>query len=529
MSMKPVLQAKDRLGREKWFLVLYTCAGLLVYHMLISKGLFNHYDGLWHPARYYGGDWEVSIGRWFWPLIDKLRFGLSAAPMNTFLSLILTGLGHVLLFDLFEIKKDAAKLLISLLWIGSTVFSVALSYVYMSVTFAAAYLFAVAAAYVLIRWKNVAGILVSACLFALSMGCYQGYIGVTCLILCAYFIVLSSRAAKMAEILKYCIRVLGMILCGGILYLIGTKISVRLWKISLDEYGGAASVTPIGILRNIPHGVKLCYTEFYKFFATSSRHNNYFKENHCIVLLFAVLILIMAVCLFQVFKKSIPHALLMILGAALLPLAANFVLLIAIESRYIAIQASSGMAMMPGVLVCMTLASMTDPAPKTKSGKPVFFRAELLAVAVLTVALAWAQICSVTNDQMAMQEGRTSVTTIANMIAEDLKEEGLITAEEKVCIFGLPAMNKLFYKYQSWEEANGYAKFGAWSTATGCDFYSWRSTYRYLCGLSLNFCSLGDYNQLKKTKELKKMPTYPEQGSIRKIGEFIVVKVSDKY
>ena len=151
------------------------------------------------------------------------------------------------------------------------------------------------------------------------------------------------------------------------------------------------------------------------------------------------------------------------------------------------------------------------------------------AVTVLTVLLAWSEICSVTNDQLAMEEGRTSVTTIANMVAKDLKDEGLITAEEKICIFGLPAMNKLFYKYQAWEEANNYAKFGRWSVAPGCDFYSWRSTYRYLCGLSLNFCSRGEYYELKDMDEVKKMPTYPEQGSIRKIGEFIVVKVSDKY
>ena len=147
MSLKTALQKINRLRREKRFLLLYICAGCIVYFLLISKGLFNHYDGLWHPARYYAGDWEVSIGRWVWPLIDKLRFGLVSASMNTLISLLLTGLGHTLLFALFDIRKDAGKVLISLLWIGSTVFSVALSYVYMSSTFAAAFLFAAAAAY----------------------------------------------------------------------------------------------------------------------------------------------------------------------------------------------------------------------------------------------------------------------------------------------------------------------------------------------------------------------------------------------
>ena len=529
MSLQPVLQAANKLRKEKRFLLLYVFAGCIVYYLLISKGLFNHYDGLWHPARYYAGDWEVSIGRWVWPLIDKFRFGLVSAPMNTLISLLLTGLGHVLLFDLFDVKNDAGKLLISLLWIGSTVFSVALSYVYMSSTFAAAFLFAVAAAFLLIRLDTVPGILLSACSFALSMACYQGYIGVTCLILCAYFIVLCSRMEKIGRIGKFCAGTIGMILCGGIVYFAGTKISVRVRHISLDQYGGAASITPGAIFRNIPAGVKLCYIEFYKFFATSTRHNNYFKENHATVLLFAALMVFMAVCLIRAAKKSVPHALLMLAGAVLLPLAANFVLLIAIESTYIQIQASSGMAMMPGVLVCMTYAAVKEAVPQTFGGKSPVFRTGFAAAAVLTVLLSWVQVCSVTNDQLAMEEGMTSVATIANMVAKDLKDEGLITSDEKICIMGVPAKNKLFYKYRAWDEANRYARFGMWSTAPDCDFYSWRSTYRYLCGLSLNFCSSGDYRELKSSEEVKKMPVYPEQGSIKKIGDFIVVKVSDKY
>lgn len=529
MSIQPALQTMDRLRKEKRFLILYTFAGIIIYYTLISKGLFNHYDGLWHPSRYYAGEWEVSIGRWIVPLVDKARFGLVSAPMNTLISLLLTGIGHILLFDLFGLKNDAGKLLVSLLWIGSCVFCMTLSYLFTSPAYAVAFLFAAASAYTLIRQNNWGGLLLSACFFALTMGSYQGYIGVTCLILCAYFIVFCSRTEKVADIAKYCLRVAGMILCGGIFYLIGTKIITRITKISLDEYGGAASITPAVILRNLPQGVKLCYTEFYKFFATSSRHNNYFKENHCTVLLFAVLMVIMAVCVFKVLQKNVPGAVMMVIGAALLPLAANFVVLIAVGSTYIQLQTASGMAMMPGVLICMTYAAAAEHADAANVRKSKSYLLKATAVTVLTVLLAWSEICSVTNDQLAMEEGRTSVTTIANMVAKDLKDEGLITAEEKICIFGLPAMNKLFYKYQAWEEANNYAKFGRWSVAPGCDFYSWRSTYRYLCGLSLNFCSRGEYYELKDMDEVKKMPTYPEQGSIRKIGEFIVVKVSDKY
>jgi His/Glu/Gln/Arg/opine family amino acid ABC transporter permease subunit len=102
--------------------------------------------------------------------------------MNTLISLLLTGIGHILLFDLFGLKNDAGKLLVSLLWIGSCVFCMTLSYLFTSPAYAVAFLFAAASAYTLIRQNNWVGLLLSACFFALTMGSYQGYIGVTCLI-----------------------------------------------------------------------------------------------------------------------------------------------------------------------------------------------------------------------------------------------------------------------------------------------------------------------------------------------------------
>ena len=169
MFLQLILDATNKLREEIRFLLLYTCAGCIVYYLLISHGLFNHYDGLWHPSRFYAGDWEVSLGRWVWPYIDRFRFGLVSAPMNALFSLIMTGLGHCLLFRLFDVKSVFVRLLTGLLWIGSTAFSVSLSYVYMSPTFAAAFLFSIAAVYVLIRVNTAAGFVSSAFLFALSM------------------------------------------------------------------------------------------------------------------------------------------------------------------------------------------------------------------------------------------------------------------------------------------------------------------------------------------------------------------------
>ena len=529
MFLQLILDATNKLREEIRFLLLYTCAGCIVYYLLISHGLFNHYDGLWHPSRFYAGDWEVSLGRWVWPYIDRFRFGLVSAPMNALFSLIMTGLGHCLLFRLFDVKSVFVRLLTGLLWIGSTAFSVSLSYVYMSPTFAAAFLFSIAAVYVLIRVNTAAGFVSSAFLFALSMGCYQAYSGVSCLILCAYFIVLFSRTEPVTDILKYCVKTACMILGGGILYLLGTKLHLHLRNIALEEYGGASSVTAGAIVRNLPSGIKLCYTEFYKYFATSSRHSNYFKENQATLLVFSVLIVIMAVRLFGVARKSLLHAVLMSAGAVLLPLAANFVLLLAVDSTYIKIQMSCGMAMMPSVLLCMTHLTVCGIVQRIPGKKTLIPRTAAALVTISTALLVWFRICSVTNDQLAMEEGRTSVSAIAQMVTDDLMDEDVIVSGEKICIIGIPSENTLFFRNEAWKQANQFARFGRWSVTAECDFFSWRSTFKYLRGLNLNFCSPGEYGKLKKSEKVEEMPCYPAQGSIQKIGDIVVVKISDQY
>ena len=104
-----------------------------------------------------------------------------------------------------------------------------------------------------------------------------------------------------------------------------------------------------------------------------------------------------------------------------------------------------------------------------------------------------------TNDQLAMEEGRTSVSAIAQMVTDDLMDEDVIVSGEKICIIGIPSENTLFFRNEAWKQANQFARFGRWSVTAECDFFSWRSTFKYLRGLNLNFCSPGEYGKLKKS------------------------------
>ena len=69
---------------------------VVVYFPLMSQKLTNTFDGLWMDTYYIAGGWELSIGRWLWPLADALRFGVQTDPINSLLTLSLVTLSFIL-------------------------------------------------------------------------------------------------------------------------------------------------------------------------------------------------------------------------------------------------------------------------------------------------------------------------------------------------------------------------------------------------------------------------------------------------
>ena len=92
---------------------------------------------------------------------------------------------------------------------------------------------------------------------------------------------------------------------------------------------------------------------------------------------------------------------------------------------------------------------------------------------------------------------------------------------------GVPAYNSLFAVSRLYEASNMYAHFGGWYNEPSCTRRSWQGVFSYLCGANLTMCSSGDYGALYGNDTVRDMPSYPEEGFIRRIGDIVVVKVAE--
>ena len=203
------------------FLILWIYA-LLVHLPLLVLRLTNDLDGLWNQDDYMAGAWELSIGRWFWPFLDKARFGVSLDPLPAMFSLAVYVLSFLLILRLLDLATSVLTMLCGFLFLGSVGIVCQMSFGYMAITFAVSFFLAVLSVWVLLvpaesvpgfftqcaavssslRIKkrgarfsslSILRILLSSVCIALMMGCYQAGIGTTALV--SLFVLLYSFAA----------------------------------------------------------------------------------------------------------------------------------------------------------------------------------------------------------------------------------------------------------------------------------------------------------------------------------------------
>lgn len=69
--------------------------GSVLYSQLMTHQLVNAYDGLWEYTYHSAGKWELSLGRWFWLYLDKIRFGINNDPWTSILTNFVILIRHV--------------------------------------------------------------------------------------------------------------------------------------------------------------------------------------------------------------------------------------------------------------------------------------------------------------------------------------------------------------------------------------------------------------------------------------------------
>ncbi len=516
LMMKLENKISNWMERHKKYIFISIFFGISVYFMMLSESLVNSYDGIWHTSNFVAGSWETSLGRGILYYIDRIRGGVVSTPLNSILALLIISITSALILDFFDKVNITMCILTSLLFVANSVTCVTLSYCFTSVGYGMAFLFSVLSVR-FICWENkISGVLSGAFFVAMSLGCYQAYFGVICLLVLLQAMKMFLNCIKFKEILFFIMKSILVIIIGGFFYIVMSKVLLAKYGIGFAEYRGASDVSIAKILVSLPESVRLCYREFYSFFVTNKMQTSFDKTT----ILLAGIGLMMFICLcrhlFVIWHISKTHTLCFLACVCLIPLACNAVILLAGGgmSTLMSMGMVSGVVLLPMVLI---------PA----EGKEGFFIKHIWYI--LGCMLLWVNILTVTNDQLALKQGKTATTELAETIVGELVSGGYLENGAEVALVGKPCESNLFAKRGAWYRANWYAKFGDWWIDAANNRKSWTGVLEECCSINLRLCSVEKYDELHQRGEFLSMPIFPARGSIKKIDGIVVVKVSDVY
>lgn len=256
-------------GSHIKFIFTNLMLGVLIYFTMMSENLVNSNDGIFYTSNYIAGNLEKSSGRGMLRYLDRIRSGVVSVPLNTILTLFIISIAGVLLLELFLINNTVIKILITLSLLANPVICATLPYAYTSVNYGLAFLSAIFAVYCIYYCSShKLGVVCGGVCIAFSLGCYQAYFDVTCLVILLLLIKMIIDNEEWNKIVVFSIKSILSIIIGGMFYFIYTKILLMRAGIELSSYKGVSEVSLKRTFTNLLEAVPRCYRNFGDFFGT---------------------------------------------------------------------------------------------------------------------------------------------------------------------------------------------------------------------------------------------------------------------
>ncbi len=446
----------------------------------------------------------ISIGRFLIPVYDLIK-GCAAAPwLIGILFIIWMSLSSFFICEILEIKGSVLSCLASgILCTNMALTLTGATYVYCLDDYAFALFTAVLALYFFKKsgWAALLGVI----FLAVSLAFYQPYFSVT--IALAFLCVMKSFASgkhagkTVLEGLKYiALSLLSFLVYYGVWTAVTIRLSIA--KERVDE-----SLLSGGI-KSIWTSVETANSAFWDFLFDANGELGYLLPAvHVILLLFIIAAVMVRLC-----DKKVP-----VLNRVLF---AVLVLLIptVFESACIMMPGNShGLTMFAREFIYITAILCV---PQFFPEKPAF----KAIVSGLLCLVFWQHTAAANQVYLKKELEKNNTIALANRIITRIEEtEGYVPGLTTVSFVGSLDKNEHFSR--GWPSFKSYNHF---DSLTGL-WHSYSATYNidayiyYYMNYPLYIRPASDFSS---SKEVQKMPIYPNKGSVKMIDDSVVVKLS---
>lgn len=499
--------------RPEWTAVIAAFVCGFFTHLFALVNVIHNYDDI--SMLPYGYGTGLSSGRWFLQVLGYVcgqnggNFNLPV--INGLIFILVLAVTAGFLVSIFHIQNKVAAALMGILFVVFPTVTATMFFRYTTVYNGIAILLAVLAVWVLQR--NKFGLLLSAIFTGLSLGIYQAYVPITIGI---FVILLIQQALKgnsnVRELalrgLYYCVS----LVLGLLVYFVCLKILLALRNESLSYYQGVNNMGKIP-LSDIPILVKKAFVTFWTFAKTDYCGLASIKLIKLSYLWLGIISVIMIGYILAVNVRKVSIAFITCLLCVVFPIAVNFIVIMCPDSIIYTLMVYSF------VLVGCTPLILLECLPPVMgtAGKGQLALRKIITVILALLVSCYAYYANV-NYAACYYATRQVENYMNSLVVQVRMTEGFDTQKKWAFIGNIedPLLHCL------WNDERKYG--GNVDAEALLNQYSRISWIENYIGYTVPQASSEEIMELTDTAEVRDMPCWPDEGSIKVIGETIVIK-----
>ena len=498
------------------FTVIITFVIGVAIHLFGLVTVLHNYDDV--AVQPYGHGTSLASGRWALALLGKVVyyiFGEYNLPwLNGVLFIFLVAIAAGFLISIFEIQNRRTAVILGIIFVTFPSATTTLFFKYTAVFDAFALLLSVSAVWFLRKHKY--GFIPAAFCIAFSLGIYQAYVPVT-ISICVLLLIkqLLKEDVKIVQLIRRGFFDCVAIILGLVLYFLFLYFFLSVFRVPLSDYQGINNMGKISPAQILP----LIWNAFRDFCLFPI--NNYADIAQSLPLKLAYLFLSLISPLLILFiavvkKKNLSQIILLVLLCLAFPVAVNFFAIMCPTSLIYTLMVYS-FALVP----CVPLV-LIETIPQTEGIQKKIQRAITVSVTCFVLIIATFNAYTANVNYTALYyANRQTENYLTSMVTQVRLTEGF-TPEKKWVSLG--AINDPLFQ-GAWNNTPLYG--GNWHSNDLVTAYSWSSWIKLYCGYSPPWASQDEARQLADSTTVKNMPTWPSEGSIKVIGEYVVIKFAE--
>lgn len=511
------------------FLSAFIC-GLFAHIYALTNHLYN-YDELWHTPTGFGtglevGRWALSITVW----IQKVLFDdcFTIPFINGMLTIILYAVAACFVVLSLDIKDEFYAIVVGGLMTTFPALTCRMFFMFTTHYYAIGIAMVAAGAWIIAKKKlNILKVTVAIALTVYGMAIYQAnFATAVCILVGNLLVWFITENVELKTAIKKCINYVLYLGACMALFLAGSKIALSITGKQMETYENLDKMGQLS-MEQLIEGIIRCYKTFFKLPIIDVYSMN---PNRIVKIAFLICFLVFLYTFLKVWmmKKEVYLKVLVSLVFAVLPIAVNLIIIMAISSGTMySIMVYEIVFVFIISIACLEAIRTCNSDITAIPNKMVIDKVETLlnsVTAVMLVITVITYIWFANGNYLAMEYTNQHDNAYYQTLMTQIKSVDGYHADMPITMIGKPVVDSTYTRQ---DMIGGTFNISGKSSTNINAYSSWNIMTRVLGYDPVNRNSDEEEEYFRGLDEVNDMPCYPSSGSIKIIDDTIVIKFQE--